>query len=145
MADARIGTLKPVRLSMDKGFYATESNGETTWQWSSKPTVDIGITNPSHAPQTIVLTSKIAVPGGGAPLDIRYPDGTTSHFSDAGTVSIRRVLRIPAGVSQVEVATGAAPVAGTGGDRRTLSMQFFDTRAVDRALLQLSARSRAPG
>jgi hypothetical protein len=145
MADARIGTLKPVRLSMDKGFYGTESNGASTWKWSSKPTVEIGIANPTHAPRTIVLTAKIAVPGSGAPLDIRYPDGTTSHFSDAGEVSIRRVVRIPAGSSQVEVATGATPVTGIGGDRRTLSMQFIDTRAVDRALLQLSTRSRASG
>ena len=139
MAAARTDTLRPIRLDMGKGFYGPETNGRDTWQWSATSTVDIELTNPAGAPRLVVFSVKVAMPGSGA-LDIRYPDGTSSHFPAAATVSVRHALRIPVGTSDVVVSTNAPPISGIGADPRTLSMQFIDTQAVDPALLHLSSR-----
>jgi phosphoglycerol transferase len=139
IAAGKAATLQPVRLAMGNGFYAPETNGRDTWQWSAAPTVRIGIANPARSPRPVVFSAKIEFPANAVPLDVSYPDGTSSHFAPAETVTIRHLVRAPAGTSDIVVSTAAQPVSGIGGDPRTLYMQFIDTRAVDRSLLRLAS------
>ena len=50
---------------------------------------------------------------------------------------VRRVIKIPSGVSDIEVESTASPGTGNPGDPRVLYLQFVDTNAVGTALARL--------
>ncbi len=113
VAAAGVDALHPVTLTLSRGFYGPESNADEAWQWSAEPSVKLQISNPAPSPQSVVFSTKIAARVGSATLEIAYPDGSRTQVTTTSTPRIvRRVLRIPPGVSDIDVESTASPGVG---------------------------------
>lgn len=143
-------TLRPVRLTWSKEFYPQESQAGERWRWLGERGV-IDVHNPGPEPRQVILsmTVRTARPGTGL-TTIRLPDGTDETITPAQGVEagdgviVRRLLRVPAGQSTVEVMSTAEPAALAPGDLRRLVVQLIDPLVVPVELCRSATVLGAP-
>jgi hypothetical protein len=127
----RDSTLHPIQ-DWGTGFFAAAGDGVTAYRWMG-PAGTLELHNRAAAARDVLVQARLETPAP-AHVEIRLPGGRVERAESAPSPKpLRLRLRVPPGVSRIELTTDAPPAPKPVGDNRDLRLKLDEPLVVDAA------------